>query len=286
VRSYFGNGDEMHMNFHFPLMPRIFMALRKHERTALEWILGRTPAIPETCQWGIFLRCHDELTLEMVSPDERQWMWEEYAPEPRMRLNMGIRRRLAPLLDNDQRQIELANSMLFSFPGSPVLYYGDEIGMGDNIWLPDRNGVRTPMQWTNGENAGFSTAAAAQLYTPIIDNQVFGPAQVNVEIQRATPDSLFHTLRRMIAIRKMHPAFGRGDFNWVNLSSQAIAAYTRHFSGETLLIINNLSDQAQIVLPEQIPAGNYTDTFSGNSFEFSQPIALQAYQYLWLVKKD
>jgi len=286
VRPYFGNGDEMHMNFHFPLMPRIFMALRKHERTALEWILGRTPAIPETCQWGIFLRCHDELTLEMVSPDERQWMWEEYAPEPRMRLNMGIRRRLAPLLDNDQRQIELANSMLFSFPGSPVLYYGDEIGMGDNIWLPDRNGVRTPMQWTNGENAGFSTAAAAQLYTPIIDNQVFGPAQVNVEIQRATPDSLFHTLRRMIAIRKMHPAFGRGDFNWVNLSSQAIAAYTRHFSGETLLIINNLSDQAQIVLPEQIPAGNYTDTFSGNSFEFSQPIALQAYQYLWLVKKD
>jgi maltose alpha-D-glucosyltransferase/alpha-amylase len=286
VRPYFGNGDEMHMNFHFPLMPRIFMALRKHERDSLEWIMERTPAIPETCQWGIFLRCHDELTLEMVTPEERQWMWEQYAPEPRMRLNMGIRRRLAPLLDNDQRKIELANSLLFTLPGSPVLYYGDEIGMGDNIWLSDRNGVRTPMQWTDGKNAGFSSAAKQKIYTPIIDDQIFGPARVNVETQRSYPGSLFHAIKRMIAARKMHPAFGKGDYNWVDVGTQAVAAYTRYFTNETLLIINNLSDIPQVTYDQQSFSGNFHDVFTGNLFEISQTIILQPYQYLWLVKKD
>jgi maltose alpha-D-glucosyltransferase/alpha-amylase len=286
VRPYFGDGDEMHMNFHFPLMPRIFMALRQHDRASLEWILARTPALPETCQWGIFLRCHDELTLEMVTPEERQWMWEQYAPEPRMRLNMGIRRRLAPLLDNDRRKIELANSFLFTLPGSPVLYYGDEIGMGDNIWLDDRNGVRTPMQWTNGVNAGYSSAPAEKLYTPVIDDDVFGPAQVNVEAQRADLGSLFHTVRRMIAIRKQHPAFGRGDFDWENLGSQAISAYTRHFQDETLLIINNLSDLPQVTVPPQTLSGTYQDAFTGNPFELNQSTTLEPYQYFWLVKKD
>ena len=213
-------------------------------------------------------------------------MWEQYAPEPRMRLNLGIRRRLAPLLDNDRCQIELANSLLFTFPGSPVLYYGDEIGMGDNIWLPDRNGVRTPMQWTSGKNAGFSSAPAQQLYTPVIDSEDFGPARINVEVQRAVPGSLFHTVQRMIAVRKLHPAFGRGDFNWVNLGTQAIAAYTRHFQGETLLIINNLNDLPQAALPPQALSGAYTNAFTGKSFGFSQPTTLQPYQYLWLVKKD
>ncbi len=174
VRPYFGDGDEFQMGFHFPVMPRIYQALRLGDRQSLQWILERTPAIPGNCQWCIFLRNHDELTLEMVTPEEREWMWQEYAPDPRMRLNLGIRRRLAPLLDNDRRKIELANSLLFSLPGSPIIYYGDEIGMGDNIWLHDRNGVRTPMQWQAGPNAGFSSADAAALYAPLIQGEPFG----------------------------------------------------------------------------------------------------------------
>jgi len=286
VRPYFGDGDEMHMNFHFPLMPRLFMALRKHERSSLEWIMARTPALPETCQWGVFLRCHDELTLEMVSEEERQWMWSQYAPEPRMRLNMGIRRRLAPLLDNDRLKIELANSMLFTFPGSPFLYYGDEIGMGDDIWLPDRNGVRTPMQWTDAENAGFSAAPAGQLLTPVIHDPVYGPARVNVVNQLEAPDSLFHTIQRMIAIRKSHRVFGWGDFNWVDVGTPVIAAYIRYFKGEALLVLNNLGDNPQIAVPPRILSSTYKNAFTGSSFEFTQPITLQPYQYLWLVNRD
>ena len=209
-------------------------------------------------------------------------MWEQYAPEPRMRLNLGIRRRLAPLLDNDRHKIELANSLLFTFPGSPVLYYGDEIGMGDNIWLPDRNGVRTPMQWTSGFNAGYSSAPAEQLYTSLISGEVFGPAQVNVEAQRAVPGSLFHTIQKMIAVRKQHPAFGRGEFHWVEAGSKSIAAYTRHFQGETLLMINNLSNLPQVA---QL-SGTYLEVLSGNSLELDFSLALQPYQYLWLLKKD
>jgi maltose alpha-D-glucosyltransferase/alpha-amylase len=200
-----------------------------------------------------------------------------------MRLNMGIRRRLAPLLDNDQRKIELANSLLFTFPGSPFIFYGDEIGMGDNIWLPDRNGVRTPMQWTSAENAGFSSAPAHQLFAPVIHDETFGPARVNVEDQRARPDSLFHAVQRMIAIRKSHPAFGQGDFSWVDVGTPVIAAYTRHFEHETLLVLNNLGDDAKIALPPKSLSSTYKDAFTGSSFEFNQPITLQPYQYLWLI---
>ncbi|UCC88055.1 MAG: maltose alpha-D-glucosyltransferase, partial [Anaerolineales bacterium] len=211
VRPYLGDGDEFHMNFHFPLMPRIYMALAHADRTPILDILGRTPPIPETCQWGTFLRNHDELTLEMVTAEERQFMWEFYAPEPRMRLNLGIRRRLAPLLSNDRARLELANSLLFTLPGSPVIYYGDEIGMGDDIWLEDRDGVRTPMQWTAGLNAGFSSADSDRLYCPVIDDPTYGYQQVNVEAQQADPDSLLNQMRNMIRIRKAHAALGRGE---------------------------------------------------------------------------
>jgi len=253
VRTYFGNGDEFHMGFHFPIMPRIYMALRKQERSPLVWIMERTPPLPSDCQWCTFLRNHDELTLEMVTPQERQWMWQEYAPDPRMRLNLGIRRRLAPLLDNDQRKIELANSLLFSLPGAPILYYGDEIGMGDNIWLPDRNGVRTPMQWEDSLNAGFSEAPPEKLYSPIIEGEPFGPQQVNVAAQRAAPHSLWKTIQRMIALHKTYPSFGFGGFAWAESGSDAIAAYWRNHANEHILVINNLSDAAQhiqIALPK------------------------------------
>ncbi len=221
VRPYFGDGDEFQMGFHFPVMPRIYMALKKEDKSDLVWILERTPPIPDECQWCIFLRNHDELTLEMVTEDERQWMWEQYAPEPAMRLNLGIRRRLAPLLDNDRRKIELANSLLFTLPGSPIIYYGDEIGMGDNIRLPDRNGVRTPMQWSTGVNAGFSQASPDQLYAPVIQHSPYGPEDVNVEAQRNDPQSLWNRLRRMISLRKAHPVLGWGDFKWAESGSPA-----------------------------------------------------------------
>src|SRR5512138_948426 len=198
VRPYFGDGDEFQMGFHFPIMPRIYMALKKGRADDMHEILKRTPQIPPTCQWCIFLRNHDELTLEMVTEEERQWMWRQYAPDPRMKLNLGIRRRLAPLLDNDQHKIELAHSLLLTLPGSPILYYGDEIGMGDNIWLFDRNGVRTPMQWNTGSNAGFSDAASESLFAPVIDDEVFGAAHVNVEAQRQDPESLWSVIRQMI----------------------------------------------------------------------------------------
>ena len=191
VRPYFGDNDEFHMGFHFPLMPRIYMALRKADKQPLEWVLKRTPPIPEDCQWCVFLRNHDELTLEMVTEEERQWMWQEYAPDARMRLNLGIRRRLTPLLDNDRRKIDVANSLLFTMPGSPIIYYGDEIGMGDNIWLPDRNGVRTPMQWEDGLNAGFSSATEDQVYAPVIQDDPYGVQWVNVAAQQADPGSQY-----------------------------------------------------------------------------------------------
>ncbi len=245
VRPYFGDGDEFHMGFHFPIMPRLFMALRRGDRSPLTWIMSRTPPIPVACQWGIFLRNHDELTLEMVTEEERQWMWQVYAPEPRMRLNLGIRRRLAPLLDNDRRKIELAYSLLLTLPGSPIIYYGDEIGMGDNIWLPDRNGVRTPMQWTDGPNAGFSTAKPGALYAPVIDDAAYGFHRVNVEAQRADPDSLLNWVRAALRIRRQHPAFGRGDLRLLAPDNPAILAYLRAHSTETLLIVNNLSSEPQ-----------------------------------------
>jgi maltose alpha-D-glucosyltransferase/alpha-amylase len=247
VRQYFGDGDEFHMGFHFPVMPRLYMALKKGDRSAIKWILERTPLIPDTCHWCTFLRNHDELTLEMVTEEERQWMWQEYAPEPRMRLNLGIRRRLAPLLDNDRRKIELANSLLFTLPGSPIIYYGDEIGMGDDIWLFDRNGVRTPMQWDDSPNAGFSRAPTEELYVPVISASPYGPEKVNVAAQQADPDSLYHTIHQMVALRKANPALGLGDFTWVDAGTDAVAAYARHYHDEHILVLNNLSDQTQAV---------------------------------------
>jgi maltose alpha-D-glucosyltransferase/alpha-amylase len=288
LRPYFGNGDEFHMGFHFPIMPRIFMALRREDISPIVWILNRTPPIPEATQWCTFLRNHDELTLEMVTEEERQWMWQEYAPEPRMRLNLGIRRRLAPLLDNDRRKIELANSLLFTLPGSPVLYYGDEIGMGDNIWLPDRDGVRTPMQWENSPNAGFSEAQPDDLYSPVIAEEPFGPDRVNVSDQRSDPRSLWNVMRHMIAVRKAHPVFGRGSFVWVDCKNQAVAAYQRLYSGDRLLVINNLSSSKQTVSiplpditslkPVELLTGEKLPPTHGDQLSLS----LEPHQYLWL----
>jgi len=281
VLPYFGSGgDEFHMGFHFPIMPRLFMALRKEDRTQLEWIMSRTPTLEEGAQWGIFLRNHDELTLEMVTEEERQWMWDEYAPESRMRLNLGIRRRLAPLLDNDIRKIGLLNSILFTFPGSPILYYGDEIGMGDNIWLPDRNGVRTPMQWENDYDAGFSEASVQALYTSIIDDEIYGPAKVNVANQREDPDSLFNTIRHMISIRKQQRVFGWGEFKWIDVNTKAVAAYSRSYKDEKLYILNNLSRTNQLVILNDEPRG-FTDLLTGK-FVSPGSIELRPYQYFWL----
>jgi maltose alpha-D-glucosyltransferase/alpha-amylase len=288
LRPYFGDGDEFHMGFHFPIMPRIFMALRREDISAIVWILNRTPPIPEATQWCTFLRNHDELTLEMVTEDERRWMWQEYAPEARMRLNLGIRRRLAPLLDNDRRKIELANSLLFTLPGSPVLYYGDEIGMGDNIWLPDRDGVRTPMQWENSPNAGFSAAQPDALYSPVIAEEPFSPDQVNVSDQRSDPNSLWNMMRHMIAVRKEHPVFGRGTFGWVDCGSQAIAAYQRVYQDDRLLIINNLSSSKQAVrIPVPgIESLKAVDLLTGENLPQARSdgfsLSLEPHQYLWL----
>ena len=247
VRPYLGNGDEFHMNFHFPLMPRIYMSLARADRAPILEILARTPPIPESCQWATFLRNHDELTLEMVTEEERQFMWGFYAPEPRMRLNLGIRRRLAPLLGNDRARIELANSLLFTLPGAPVIYYGDEIGMGDNIWLDDRDGVRTPMQWSGAANAGFSTTEAENLYLPVIDDEVYGYRRINVEDQRADPGSLLNWIRKAIRTRKAHPALGRGDVRFLEAENRAVLAYLRTHEEETILAVHNLSAEEQKV---------------------------------------
>ncbi|HEY3457910.1 MAG TPA: maltose alpha-D-glucosyltransferase [Bryobacteraceae bacterium] len=247
VRPYFGDGDECHMTFHFPLMPRIYMALRQEDRLPITDIMAQTPDIPETCQWGLFLRNHDELTLEMVTNDERDYMYLAYSADPRMRINLGIRRRLAPLLDNNRRRIELLNSLLFSFPGTPILYYGDEIGMGDNIYLGDRNGVRTPMQWSGDRNAGFSRATPAKLYSPVIMDPVFGYEAINVEAQQSDQASLLTWMRNMIALRKLFRVFGRGTLEFLNPANRKILAYLRQYEGEQILCVANLSRFAQPV---------------------------------------
>jgi len=247
VRPYFGDGDECHMAFHFPLMPRIFMAVRQEDRRPITEILARTPAIPDNCQWALFLRNHDELTLEMVTDEERDYMYKEYAKDARMRVNVGIRRRLAPLLDNGRRRIELLNSLLFSFPGTPVIYYGDEIGMGDNIYLGDRDGVRTPMQWTADRNAGFSSADPARLYLPPIMDPVYGYPGLNVEAQERNPSSLLHFMKRLIALRRQHKAFGRGTLEFLHPRNRKVVAYLRRYRGEVILAVANLSRFAQPV---------------------------------------
>ncbi len=245
VVEYFGDpsgeGDECHMAFHFPVMPRIFMAVRRESRYPISEILERTPAIPSGCQWGIFLRNHDELTLEMVTDEERDYMWAEYATDPRMKANIGIRRRLAPLLDNDRNQIELFTALLLSLPGSPVLYYGDEIGMGDNIWLGDRDGVRTPMQWTPDRNSGFSTADPGRLTLPVVMDTVYGYQVTNVEAQTRTTSSLLHWTRTMLHLRRANPAFGLGEFIDVGGSNPSVLSFVRAFGDDVVLCVNNLS---------------------------------------------
>ncbi|MGA8937674.1 MAG: maltose alpha-D-glucosyltransferase [Acidobacteriaceae bacterium] len=260
VRPYFGDGDECNMAFHFPLMPRIYMALRQEDRLPITDIMAQTPAIPDNCQWGLFLRNHDELTLEMVTDDERDYMNLAYAADTRMRINVGIRRRLAPLMDNNRRRIELLNSLLLSFPGTPIMYYGDEIGMGDNIYLGDRNGVRTPMQWNSDRNAGFSKAVPAKLYFPVIMDPIWGYQAINVEAQQTDASSLLHWTRNMIALRKIFQVFGRGTLEFLHPENRKVLAYIRDYTdpvipsadsntphSETVLCVANLSRFAQPV---------------------------------------
>lgn len=247
VVEYLGDGDEFHMAFNFPVMPRIFMALRSGDATKLREIIAQTPPIPPGTTWCNFLRNHDELTLEMVTPEERQWMWEQYAPEPRMRLNLGIRRRLAPLLDNNMDKILLANRIMFSLPGAPIIYYGDEIGMGDNIYLPDRDGVRTPMQWDASPNAGFSDAPPDKLYAPVIDDPIYGYQTVNVAAQEEDPNSLLNRMRTLISLRKRHPAFARGDFEFLECDNPAVLAFVRSYRDQVIVVVHNVSGETQPV---------------------------------------
>jgi maltose alpha-D-glucosyltransferase / alpha-amylase len=245
VVEYFGRGDECHMAFQFPVMPRMFMSLRREDATPMYEILERTPPVPDTCQWGLFLRNHDELTLEMVTDDERDYMYAEYARDPRMKLNLGIRRRLAPLLDNGRDEVELMHAILFSLPGSPVLYYGDEIGMGDNVFLGDRDGVWTPMHWTGDRNGGFSSADFAQLYLPPLMDPVYGYPAVNVEAQLRTPTSLLRWLHRFVELRKQHPVFGLGTYEPLQPSNPRIFAHVRRWEEDIVLCVHNLARSAQ-----------------------------------------
>ena len=247
VSAYFGDGDEFHMAFHFPLMPRIFMAVQLEDRKPILEILEQTPQIPETCQWCIFLRNHDELTLEMVTDVERDYMYDTYAKDQTMRLNLGIRRRLAPMMDNDRRRIQLLNVLLMSMPGTPIVYYGDEIGMGDNIYLGDRNGVRTPMQWNGGWNSGFSGADPERLYSPLISNPVYGYQAINVESETRSPHSLLNWMKRTIEVRKSSRVFSRGSIGFLQPSNHRVLAYVRQFGSEKILVVNNLSSAAQAV---------------------------------------
>jgi maltose alpha-D-glucosyltransferase/alpha-amylase len=300
VLPYFGNGDECHMAFHFPLMPRIYMALRQEDRLPITDIMAQTPDIPESCQWGLFLRNHDELTLEMVTDDERDYMYLAYSADPRMRINVGIRRRLAPLVDNNRRRIELLNSLLLSFPGTPILYYGDEIGMGDNIYLGDRNGVRTPMQWNSDRNAGFSKAVPAKLYFPVIMDPIWGYQAINVEAQQSDPSSLLHWSRNMIALRKLFQVFGRGTLEFLEPENRKILAYIRRFAdkdgdgnsirgqGETVLCVANLSRFAQPVSLDLAEFDGMLPVEMLGYVPFPQitkapyPLSIAPYSFLWL----
>ena len=293
VRPYFGDGDECHMAFHFPLMPRIYMAVRQEDRLPITDIMAQTPDIPENCQWGLFLRNHDELTLEMVTDEERDYMYMAYSADPRMRINVGIRRRLAPLLDNNRRRIELLNSLLLSFPGTPILYYGDEIGMGDNIYLGDRNGVRTPMQWNSDRNAGFSKAVPAKLYFPVIMDPVWGYQAINVEAQQGDPSSLLHWTRNMIALRKLFRVFGRGKLDFLHPENRKILAYIRSYEAEDghreqVLCVANLSRFAQ---PVGLDLANYAGRLPVEMLGYVSfpevgkslyPLTLAPYSFLWL----
>lgn len=296
VRAYFGEEDapEFHMAFHFPIMPRLYLALKHCTRRSIVDIMNRTPPIPPDAQWCVFLRNHDELTLEMVTEEERQFMWEQYAPEPRMRLNLGIRRRLAPLVDNDHRRIRLLNALLFTLPGSPIIYYGDEIGMGDDIWRDDRNGVRLPMQWDFTKNAGFSDAD--ELYEPVLADDVFGYHKLNVVQQQADPQSLWYTIRHMLSVRRNYRAFGRGTFRFELPENEAILGYWRETEGEDhgtgeperFLILANLTDADQTgeldlsayegSEPVDVLTGYPWTAIGAQPYTFSLP----PYGYYWL----
>ncbi len=288
VIEYFGTPEhpEFNMGFHFPVMPRLFMAARRQDRSPIVDIMRRTPEIDPSNQWATFLRNHDELTLEMVTLEERHYMWDEYAPHPRMRSNLGIRRRLAPLLENQRSQIELLNALMLSLPGSPCIYYGDEIGMGDNIWLRDRNGVRTPMQWSSDRNAGFSMAG--QLWAPVINDPVFGFYHVNVYDQENMPGSLLNWTRRILATRKQYQAFGRGSLEFVLPEEKEVLGYVRSWESEDILVVVNLSPtyrQTSLDLSGYAGA-TVTDIFDGTPFPdvsvHPYQLTLQPHGYYWL----
>jgi maltose alpha-D-glucosyltransferase/alpha-amylase len=292
TRPYFGEGDECHMAFHFPLMPRMYMALAQEDRHPITDILRQTPDIPEGCQWALFLRNHDELTLEMVTAEERDYLWKTYAVDPRARINLGIRRRLASLLDNDRRKIELLNILLFSMRGTPVIYYGDELGMGDNFYLGDRDGVRTPMQWSIDRNAGFSRADPQRLYLPLLMDPIYGYQAVNVESQQSDASSLLNWTRRMVAVRKNHRAFGRGSVEFVYPSNRRVLAFLRELDGETILCVANLSRSAQAA---ELDLSRFRgcvpiELTGGSSFppigEGAYVLTLPAYGYFWFVLAD
>jgi len=287
LRPYFGNGDEFHMAFHFPLMPRMFMGLKLEDRKPITEILQQTPSIPDTCQWCLFLRNHDELTLEMVTDMERDYMYDEYAREKTMRINLGIRRRLAPLLDNDRRRIELMNGMLMSLPGTPIIYYGDEIGMGDNVNLGDRNGVRTPMQWDGGWNGGFSSADPEALYSPLMLNPVYGFQAVNVQSQKRFDHSLLSWMKRLIKTRRSLPVFGRGSIEFLYPANHRVLAYVRQLGKDSILVVNNLSSSAQAVeLDLKRYKGNILiEMFGRNIFprigDLPYLLTMGPYQFYW-----
>ncbi|PYV59646.1 MAG: maltose alpha-D-glucosyltransferase [Acidobacteria bacterium] len=284
---YFGNGDEFHMAFHFPLMPRMFMGVKLEDRKPITEILKQTPQIPEPCQWCLFLRNHDELTLEMVTDMERDYMYDEYAREKAQRLNLGIRRRLAPLLDNDRRKMELMNGMLMSLPGTPIVYYGDEIGMGDNVNLGDRNGVRTPMQWSGGWNGGFSAADPETLYAPLLLNPVYGFQAINVLSQKRFDHSLLSWMKLLIRVRKSSPVLSRGSIEFLYPANHRVLAYLRKLGNETVLVVNNLSSKAQALeLDLKGYRGNILiEMFGRNIFprigELPYLLTLGPYQFYW-----
>ena len=287
VRAYFGDGDEFHSAFHFPLMPRMFMAVKLEDRKPIIEILDQTPPIPENCQWCIFLRNHDELTLEMVTDVERDYMYDEYATDKTMRINLGIRRRLAPMMENDRRRIELLNGLLMSMPGTPIVYYGDEIGMGDNIYLGDRNGVRTPMQWNGGTNAGFSFADPERLYSPLISNSVYGYQVVNVDSQRRFSHSLLSWMKALIKTRNSYRVFSRGTMEFLRPSNHRVLAYIRELGNEKILVVNNLSNSAQAVELDVQRFKGYIpiEMFGRNLFprfgDLPYLLTLGPYQFYW-----
>ena len=286
---YFGQGDEFHMAFNFPLMPRLFLAVRREDSRPLVDCIEGLPAIPAGCQWATFLRNHDELTLEMVTDSDRDYLYSEYARDPRMKINLGIRRRLAPLVDHDRRRIELLYSLLLSLPGSPVIYYGDEIGMGDNIYLGDRNGVRTPMQWSDDRNAGFSSADPSRLYQPVLVDPLDHYQAVNVEAQLRSPASLLHWMRHQLRLRRSHPVFSRGDIRFLNVSCRSVVAFLRSYRSTTALLVHNLSAAVQPVHLELAAHGGMRPVHVSGNHGFPVITAdpyflnLAPYESLWFL---